>query len=160
MFSISWWSVIFVMLIRPISDIFSKNNFLRKLKNFRKPLWILSSILIIVNFTWSWIFDPSLIVDYFTTIWRWNNLTALLARTSEITAVLLFLTSNLFSQKLLGKNWKRLQYLSYPYFITWAIAWVSYTDTTWAYFQYYWLVWVWVILWIIAFIKSHWKIKK
>lgn len=160
MFSISWWSVVFVMLIRPISDIFSKNNFLRKLKNFRKPLWILSSILIIVNFAWSWIFDPSLIVDYFTTIWRWNNLTALLARTSEITAVLLFLTSNLFSQKLLGKNWKRLQYLSYPYFITWAIAWVSYTDTTWAYFQYYWLVWVWVILWIIAFIKSHWKIKK
>gem|GEM_PF-5683783 len=38
MFSISWWSVVFVMLIRPISDIFSKNNFLRKLKNFRKPL--------------------------------------------------------------------------------------------------------------------------
>ncbi len=39
-------------------------------------------------------------------------------RLSEVTALILFVTSNNFSQKLLGKNWKRIQKLAYVYFLS------------------------------------------
>lgn len=153
-FDISWFSVVFVMMIRPLSDIFSKSNFLRKLKNLRKPFGILSSILIIVNFAWKWIFDPSLAINYFTTLNRWNNVTALISRISEISAVLLFLTSNTFSQKFLWKWWKIIQYLSYPYFITWAISWAKYSEDLVSYLKYYWLFWLCLFLFVFAFILN------
>lgn len=124
LFQTSWLALVFVMFIRPLSDIFSKNKFLRGILVFRKPFWILSSFLIITNFTAKWIFDPSLIINYFTTATRWNNFLWISARISEISAIILFLTSNTFSQQKLWKYWKKIQYLSYPYFVTWAIiAW-------------------------------------
>lgn len=155
--NLSWFCAAFVMLIRPISDIFPKNNFLRKLKNFRKPFWILSSMLILVYFTRDWFIDPEQMISYFTTPWRWNNLTALIARTSELTAVVLLLTSNVFSQKTLGKNWKRIQYLSYAYFISWWLNAIlnMWEATIWWYLQYHFILTLWIILPILAFIQNR-----
>lgn len=155
--NLSWFCAAFVMLIRPISDIFPKNNFLRKLKNFRKPFWILSSMLILVYFTRDWFIDPEQMISYFTTPWRWNNLTALIARTSELTAVVLLLTSNVFSQKTLGKNWKRIQYLSYAYFISWWLNAIlnMWEATIWWYLQYHFILTLWIILLILAFIQNR-----
>lgn len=153
-FNLSWFSAFFVMIIRPLSDMFSKNNFLRKLKNLRKPLGILASLLIIINLTWKWFFDLSQIISYFTTVWRWNTPMALITRTSEITAFILLITSNTFSQKFLGKWWKKIQYLSYPFFITGAIAGANYWQDIVSYVQYYGALVIWIILWIIAFVKN------
>lgn len=154
-FNLSWFAVAFVMLIRPISDIFPKNNFLRKLKTFRKTLWILSSILIVATFTWKWFFDPNSMVQYFTNINRWNNFNALIPRISELTAFILLITSNTFSQKNLWKWWKVIQYLSYAYFITWAINAVSNSDKFFGVLaQYYWIVGIWIILLIIALVLN------
>lgn len=38
LFDLSWWAVVFVMLIRPLSDVFPKIGIFRSLKTFRKPL--------------------------------------------------------------------------------------------------------------------------
>ena len=48
-------------------------------------------------------------------MWSGKNI---FPRLSEITALILFITSNNFSQKILGKNWKRIQKLAYVYFIS------------------------------------------
>lgn len=155
-FNLSWFAVIFVMLIRPISDIFSKSNFLRSLKTFRKPLWIFSSLLIIATFTWEWFFDLNTISNYFS-LNRWNSINALIPRITEVSAVILAITSNVYSQKLLGKNWKRIQYLSYAYFIFGWLNWAlnAFNSTIWTYIQYYWIVWFWLILVIISGILNY-----
>lgn len=160
-FNLSWIAVVFVMLIRPISDIFPKSNFLRKLKTFRKPLGILSAMLILINFSAKYFYDPASFVTYFNSNrWRLNDFSTLISRVSEVTAVILLITSNTFSQKFLWKWWKAIQYLSYPYFITWWIAAWSYANTFSEQFQYYWLIWIWIILLIMAFILNFLRRKK
>ena len=49
---------------------------------------------------------------------RWELWYPIIARLSELTALILLVTSNDFSQKFLGKWWKRIQRTSYIYFIT------------------------------------------
>lgn len=49
---------------------------------------------------------------------RWDIWYPIIARLSELTALILLITSNTFSQKFLGKWWKRIQRTSYIYFIT------------------------------------------
>jgi DMSO/TMAO reductase YedYZ heme-binding membrane subunit len=53
----------------------------------------------------------------------------LAARLSEITAILLFVTSNNISQKMMGIWWKRIQKLSYIYFISAGLYIASFGDT-------------------------------
>lgn len=157
-FNILWFAVAFVMIIRPLSDIFYENKFLRKLKNFRQAFWILSSLLIVAWFMSEWIFNPNSFITYFSNTKKWGSFEALIARISEVTAFFLLITSNRFSQKFLWKWWKIIQYLSYPYFITWALnAVVNWGSSQ---IQYYWILWIWIVLWIIAFILNFKRIKK
>lgn len=124
---IAWWSVFFVMAIRPIADLFPKYLIFRRLLVFRNWLWILSSSVILshiwlniynnyVNF-WTTFFDY--LQNYFTfKNWSW---TKIFPRLSEVTALLLFITSNNISQRILWVWWKRLQKLAYVYFLAWWI---------------------------------------
>lgn len=147
--SISRRSVVFVMIIRPLSDIFEKSNLLRKCKEFRKPLWILSSSIIVFSLIIPFLFDFNLLLQYFDTQ-RWQDWAWYLARSSEISAIILLLTSNSFSQKNLWKNWKRVQYLSYIYFISWWIIASEYDPL-----NYYIPMFIWFILLLIAFLKNN-----
>lgn len=124
---IAWWSVVFVILIRPLADLFPKLLLLRKLLIWRNGLWILSSAIILsyfgfnvyTNYSYYGIAPLDTLGNYFTAkMWSGKNI---FPRLSEITALILFITSNNFSQKILGKNWKRLQKLAYVYFISWWI---------------------------------------
>lgn len=124
---IAWWSVVFVIIIRPLADLFPKLLLLRKLLIWRNGLWILSSAIILsyfafnvyTNYSYYGIAPLDTLWNYFTAkMWSGKNI---FPRLSEITALILFITSNNFSQKVLGKNWKRLQKLAYVYFISWWI---------------------------------------
>lgn len=62
------------------------------------------------------IFINGSITDYFASA-NWNSFYPILSRVSEITAVILLITSNNFSQRKLGIWWKRIQRSSYLYFL-------------------------------------------
>ena len=127
LYIVSWYAVVFVMLVRPLADIFPKYKFLRQLCLLRRAFGILSAMIIVTLLLDKWIWNPASFLAFFTPInWQWGY--PLIARLSECTALILLLTSNTFSQKKLGKNWKRIQRTSYIYFITWGILAMRYGD--------------------------------
>ncbi|MCH8518820.1 ferredoxin [Candidatus Gracilibacteria bacterium] len=117
LYDISWFSVVLVMAIRPLKDIFPKIGILRTLCYYRKALGILSATIIVTNWLGGYYFNPAGLERYFLAA-RWDIGLPLAARLSELTALVLLLTSNDISQKLLGSWWKRIQRSSYIYFIT------------------------------------------
>ena len=129
----TWYAVVFVMLIRPLADIFPKLGFLRRLVLLRKGFGIFSASIIVTLLIVKWIEFPSTLGTFFTLsawgLWFW-----FMARLSEITALILLLTSNTFSQKILWSYWKRIQKSSYIYFYSgWYIA-LEYSETVLEYY--------------------------
>ena len=121
-FDLSLLSVFFVMMIRPLADIFHKQKILKKLIILRKPLGILSVMIIVTIMVSNWILNPDLAFFNYFSADKWRIGYPIIARISEITAIILLATSNNYSIKKLGwKNWKRVQKLAYPYFFAWAI---------------------------------------
>ena len=124
---IGWYSVVLVMAVRPLADIFPKYKILRQLCLLRRSFGILSAMIIVTLLFDIWIWNPSSFLGFFSPInWYWWD--PLTARLSEATAIILLVTSNNFSQKKLGKNWKRIQRLSYIYFITGGLLAMRYGD--------------------------------
>ena len=152
---IAWWSVTFLMLIRPLADLFPKYLILRRLVILRKWLGILSSAIVLshlylsynVQATNFWISVWQFFAPYLTLAkWEWMNI---FARLSEFTAIILLVTSNNISQKLMWVWWKRIQKLSYIYFVA---AWM-YIASFGSNIAYY-CIWVVILLTLAAFIKK------
>ncbi len=117
MYTVSFASVFLVMIIRPLADVFSERLWLRKLVFLRKGFGVLSAS-IIVGFMLASIIAPESVylASFFTAdFWSLESY-AFFAHLGDITGLILLLTSNRLSQRLLGKNWKRIQRLSYVYF--------------------------------------------
>ena len=149
LYVISWYAVVFVMIIRPLADIFPKQRWLRQLTMLRRAFGIVSAMIIVTLLLDKWIGNPSSFIAFFTpSSWEWGY--PLIARLSELTAIILLLTSNNFSQKKLGKNWKRIQRSSYIYFITGGILAMRYGDT-------YFVMWSMLITVAIFFISFGFK---
>lgn len=107
----------FVMMIRPLADIVPGGRLLRPLVILRKGIGVFSASIIVSCIIAKIIVDP---VGYFAAMGEWSywslsNL-ALCIHLADISAVLLLITSNNFSKKVLGSWWKRVQRLSYVYF--------------------------------------------
>jgi len=122
LYQISFWSVFFVMLIRPLADIFYKQQWLRRLVVLRKGVGIFSAS-IIVGFMIGRVISPD--IAYLASIFtkRYWSLDGglLFAHLGDITGFILLLVSNNMSMVLLKKNWKRIQKLAYIYFYTGAM---------------------------------------
>lgn len=103
LWSVSWISVVTLMCIRPLADIFPKILFFRSALPLRKGLGILSASIVVTSlaFTLAAASSKKIVSTYFSAKgWGIASRSAF-ARISEITAVLLLVTSNTFSQKLL-----------------------------------------------------------
>jgi len=149
---ISWWSVVFVMWIRPLADLFPKLGILSKLVSLRKSFWILSSSIIITALAYKFYWNPSELYNYFS-LNNFSFVNPILSRISEITWLILLLTSNSFSQKKLGIWWKKIQRLSYLYFISWWII-----AATWTPLKIYPAMWIVIFIWILALFRIKiWK---
>ncbi len=124
---ISRYAVVFVIIIRPLADIFPRQKYLRQLCLLRRAFGVLSATIIVTLLLDKWIANPQSFMRFFTLSewWLWYPL---IARLSEFTAIILLLTSNNISQKYLKKNWKKIQRTSYIYFITWGILAMRYGD--------------------------------
>lgn len=154
LFDLSWYAVVFVMMVRPLADIFPKIVLFRRLVVLRKWLGIISASIIVSILLTKWIQNPFTFTAFFTQT-AWSLWYGLFARLSEVTAIILLLTSNNFSQKKLGIWWKRIQRTSYIYFITGGIIAAQWADNTFVYYGPIVLVW---ILWILAKMKIKlWK---
>jgi len=135
LFFISLFSVMLVMIIRPLSNLFPKIRFLASLVILRKGLGAFSASIIVammlsrlMTFGFEYI-KQFLTIDY----WSPKNIT-ILAHLGDITAVLLLITSNNFSKRVLKKNWKRLQKLAYVYFYAGALYEIFAFHNTFAFF--------------------------
>lgn len=103
LWSVSWISVVTLMCIRPLADIFPKILFFRSVLPLRKGLGILSASVVVTSlaFMLATASSKKIVSTYFSAKgWGFASRSAF-ARISEITGVLLFVTSNTFSQKLL-----------------------------------------------------------
>lgn len=110
-------SLFLVMIIRPLADLLPKIPYVRPLVILRKGMGVFSASIIVSFILAKIIVGPG---DYFssfatTAYWSFEKL-ALFAHLADISAILLLITSNNLSKKLLGANWKRIQRLSYVYF--------------------------------------------
>jgi len=117
LFSLAHFSLFLVMIIRPLADLLPKLKFIRPLVILRKGTGVFSASIIVSFILAKLIVDPSGYLSSFSTLSYWSvtNL-ALFAHLADISAVLLLVTSNQLSKRLLQKNWKRIQRLSYVYF--------------------------------------------
>ena len=90
------------MMIRPLADIFHKQKILKKLIILRKPLGILSVMIIVTIMVSNWILNPDLAFFNYFSADKWRIGYPIIARISEITAIILLATSNNYSIKKLG----------------------------------------------------------
>lgn len=106
-----------VMIVRPLSDLLAGVKWLRPLVILRKGIGVFSASIIVSFIAVKVMVDP---IGYFSS---WGTLDywsvtdfSLFAHAADLSAILLLITSNNLSKRLLGRNWKRLQRLSYVYF--------------------------------------------
>ncbi len=138
LYSIAHIAALFVMTIRPLADMLPSIPVVRPLVILRKGVGVLSAS-IVISFTFAKIIiDPS---GFFGSVLAWHYWSlegyALLAHLADISALLLLITSNNFSKRILGKWWKRIQRLSYVYFFASALfVYLAYHDMTVAYYMY------------------------
>jgi len=151
MFYISWISLLFVMIIRPLSELFPKYKILKQLIFLRKAFGILSALIIVSNFVWTAVTQDDFFRSYFS-LAKWSLWYPIIARVAEITAIILLATSNIWSVKKFGKNWKKVQKLTYPYFLSgWIIA-AQYEPKF-----YYWTMGAVIILYLINIFNKYLK---
>lgn len=116
-YDLSHIAIFFVMLIRPLADIFIKSKWIRPLVILRKGVGVLSASVVVSFIFAKLIIDPVSYLQAFGTseYWSVQNF-ALFAHLADISAIMLLITSNNLSKRLLGGWWKRVQKLSYVYF--------------------------------------------
>lgn len=115
-------AVFLVMIVRPLADLFPRISWLRPLVILRKGFGVFSAS-IIVSFMFAKLMTDG--VDYlgvFFSASHWSFVGAkVLAPLGDLSALILLITSNKFSKRVLGKNWKRVQKLAYVYFYAGAL---------------------------------------
>ncbi len=121
-YSVSFVSVFVLMLLRPLADIYSEFPWLKRFVLLRKGLGILSAS-IIIGFALENSITPG--SSYFSNLFSWNFFSlhqyAVISHLGDISGLILLLTSNVLSQRILKRNWKRVQKLSYVYFYSGAV---------------------------------------
>ena len=128
LYSVAHVFLLFVMLIRPLSDIFNKVKWLRPLVILRKGTGVMSASIIVSFILAKLMIDPSGYLASFSTYKYWSLVNyALFAHLADISAVILIITSNNLSKRILGSRWKKIQQLSYIYF---------YASVSYLYFSY------------------------
>jgi DMSO/TMAO reductase YedYZ heme-binding membrane subunit len=100
-----------------LADIFTKIKWIRPLVILRKGAGVFSASIVVSFIISKLMMDPSGYINSIGTIKYWSlvNL-ALLAHLADISAVILIITSNNLSKRILGTWWKKIQRLSYVYF--------------------------------------------
>lgn len=116
-YDVSHVSVFLVMFIRPLADIWKSNKWVRPLVILRKGVGVLSASIVVSLIFAKLITDPSAYFESLRTLKYWSMTNfALLGHLADMSALILLITSNNLSKRILGTGWKRVQKLSYVFF--------------------------------------------
>lgn len=117
LFAVAHTTLFLVMAIRPLADLLPQFRFIRPLVILRKGVGVLSASIIVSFIISKLIMDAGGYLESYLSLdyWSVSNL-ALFAHSADVAAVILLITSNNLSKKILGANWKRIQKLAYVYF--------------------------------------------
>ncbi len=122
LFGLSLFAAFLVMAIRPLADLLTRIAWIRPLVILRKGFGVLSASIIVGIMLSKFMTDGFIYALDFFSPERWSLAGgAVLAPVSDLSALLLLITSNRFSKRVLGKNWKRIQKLAYVYFYAGAL---------------------------------------
>jgi DMSO/TMAO reductase YedYZ heme-binding membrane subunit len=117
LYLISHIFLFFVMIIRPLADIFTKTVWIRPLVILRKGTGVMSASIVVSFILAKLMIDPASYIASIGTLKYWSMVNyAVLAHIADISAIALIVTSNNFSKKILGDSWKNIQKLAYVYF--------------------------------------------
>ncbi|HEY5588660.1 MAG TPA: hypothetical protein VIK86_06870 [Candidatus Paceibacterota bacterium] len=117
LYLISHYLLLFVMIIRPLSDIFTKAIWIRPLVILRKGAGVLSASIVVSFILAKLMVDPASYFGSMATFKYWSlENYALFAHFADLSAVILIVTSNNLSKRIFGNWWKKIQKLSYVYF--------------------------------------------
>lgn len=147
-----WYCLLLIVFSRPLRDILPRLGILKKIVALRKEIWIISGVFIVTHSVWFFLNAKMSLLTWFTNP-DYYNLTNLFGwwMIGMYIGIILTITSNKFSQKLLWKNWKRLQRLTYLFFIFGAIH-IAFVDNE-KILPLSIVVNSWAILWILAYKK-------
>ncbi len=122
LFGVSLFAVFLVMAIRPLADLLPRVSWIRPLVILRKGFGVLSASIIVAIMLSKFMTDGVFyVVDFFSPQHWILSTGAILAPLGDVSALILLITSNKFSKRKLGKNWKRIQKLAYVYFYAGAL---------------------------------------
>lgn len=117
-----WWKILIIIVFsRPLRDILPKIWLLNKFVLLRKELWIICGFFILAHFVWYLIILDISIIDFITANIWWLQQPRMWWLLSTIALIPVLLTSNIISVKKLWRKWKKIQQLTYPFFIFWAL---------------------------------------
>lgn len=117
LFAVAHTTLFLVMVIRPLADLLPQFRFIRPLVILRKGVGVLSASIIVSFIISKLIMDAGGYFENFFSLDYWSFASlAFFAHSADVAAVILLITSNNLSKKLLGANWKRIQKLAYVYF--------------------------------------------
>ena len=112
---LAWYFMAAVMMMRPLNDAI-KLSFTKTLMKYRKYIGILAGIFSCLHIV-AFIMTSESGLSFFSgPVWDFSNLFGwgMLAFLFILPPLL---TSSFTAQKILKKNWKRIQYLSYPAYV-------------------------------------------
>jgi DMSO/TMAO reductase YedYZ heme-binding membrane subunit len=115
---IGWKALLAVMAIRPLADLLPDLRVLRTLTALRREVGVFAGMMILAHVVgWMILRDVSL-VDIFTSgrYWQFDGI-FLWGLLGMFAGILVLITSNSFAMKLLQRNWKRVQSLSYLFLL-------------------------------------------
>ena len=108
----SWKILVLLLFLRPLRDIF-KYDILKKATTLRKELWIISWVFAIAHAV-GYFLDKKLPVSFLFDSIMWDPRGYLgVGMFTLVIAIILTVTSNVFSIKKMWKYWKPIQRLSY-----------------------------------------------
>lgn len=117
LFEVSLFTASLVLAIRPLADLFPNVPWLRPLVILRKGFGVFSASIIVAFMFGNVMSDAAGYFESFFSLRHWSlEGYHILAPLADVSAVILLATSNKFSKRLLGADWKRVQKLAYVYF--------------------------------------------
>lgn len=117
LFKVSLCAAFLVLVIRPLADLFPRISWIRPLVILRKGFGVFSASIIVAFMLGNIMNDAGGYAASFFSLHHWSfDGYRILSPLADISACILLITSNTYSKRVLGPNWKRIQKLAYVYF--------------------------------------------
>ncbi len=122
LYEVSLFAAFLVLSIRPLADLLPNVSWVRPLVILRKGAGAFSASIIVAFIFANIMTDASGYALAFFSSKHWSlEGYHILAPLGDLSALILLITSNKFSKRVLGINWKRIQKLAYVYFYSGAL---------------------------------------